>query len=246
MKEQLQTRHFTSLFVTSMVLVLFMSGCVLPTTPTPAPSASLPIFTYFVRIQDKVSLSYLPNTKVVIEVLSSAPLQQFTDENGAAQFIIDSARAGQAGKITIEADGYKPTTLNINLTVFDLPQTIQLEPVDRPTEIGQIGSATVGQPTGIPTRTSTESNPVTPTNSPIQPPPNPTQTANQLAPPTSQPAQPNPPAATSNPLSPSATPRPPSTNTPNPSLPTNTANPPTQTQIPPTNIPLPSNTPFYN
>jgi len=60
-------------------------------------------------------------------VAGKAPLEEIADSNGFARVSIDADRAGQPGKLIVQATGYKPYVQNIDLNPENLPDVVQLE-----------------------------------------------------------------------------------------------------------------------
>jgi hypothetical protein len=127
-------------------------------------------FSYSVRVQDKDSAQTVPNAKVIIEIAGIASLDDVTDVNGLARIFIDASHSGKPGRLTVEANGYKKYTQNIDLTKDGLPDVIQLESESN----DSIATFPTGTPSPeLPTATGT---PVPPTNTPVSPTDTPTPT----------------------------------------------------------------------
>ena len=84
-------------------------------------------FEYPVRVQAKDTGDYVVRARVVIEVVGEAPVDDTTDTRGLARIRIPSSRAGQPGRLVVEASGYKRYEQHINLAPNALPHVVQLE-----------------------------------------------------------------------------------------------------------------------
>jgi hypothetical protein len=98
-----------------------------PTRPEPTRPPLSQTFQYSVKVQAKETGEDIPNVRVIIEVIGQAPLDEVTDSNGFARVFIDANRAGQPGRLIVQATGYKKYTQNIDLLEDMLPEIIQLE-----------------------------------------------------------------------------------------------------------------------
>ena len=84
-------------------------------------------FQYPMEVQDRKTGEAIFNAKVTIEVLGNAPINVFTDSNGFTRIFIEEIRAGEPGRITVQADGYETYVQNIDLNSKVLMHVIQLE-----------------------------------------------------------------------------------------------------------------------
>lgn len=84
-------------------------------------------FSYSVRVLDEVTSEPIASAKVTIEIADKSPLDELTDSNGFARFIIDASRAGEPGRLLVQADGYSKHDQYIDLYFGMLPDIIPLE-----------------------------------------------------------------------------------------------------------------------
>lgn len=84
-------------------------------------------FEYIIRIQAKNTGNDITNAKVTIDLPGKVPQESLTDSNGVARIFISSDLAGLAGRLTVQAPGYKRYIQNIELIKGKLPDIIQIE-----------------------------------------------------------------------------------------------------------------------
>jgi hypothetical protein len=98
------------------------------TDQTSDENQSSPFFQYSLEVEVKETGEAISNARVVIEVSSNAPIDVLTDSNGFARVFIDENRAGEPGRLIVQADGYEKYVQYIDLNPKALPKTVQLEP----------------------------------------------------------------------------------------------------------------------
>ena len=105
--------------------------------PTPVP------FAYQVHVRDRTTTADLENAEVRINLGGEfVPKIGYTNNLGITIFDIDSSIVGQRGQLTINAEGYEPYDIDIQLVDGQLPTDIRLS------------RKTGGNVTAIPTATS--------------------------------------------------------------------------------------------
>jgi hypothetical protein len=83
-------------------------------------------FEYSVRIEEKATGKPIANAEVTIEVINQAPMREVTDSNGVARVFVDTERAGQPGRLIVQASGYDRYIENIDLEPDKLSTVILL------------------------------------------------------------------------------------------------------------------------
>ncbi len=116
--------------LTAMVMLLsILVGCGQAPEASQASQVSQAseIFSYQVRVKVKDTEQNIPNARVTIEIRDKATINEDTDANGIARFIINNQYAGQPAKLTVNATGFKSYLLNVDIDRDRLPNTIPLE-----------------------------------------------------------------------------------------------------------------------
>jgi hypothetical protein len=83
---------------------------------------------YPIKVQDGKTGDVIFNAKVTIDLLGYAPINVFTDSDGFARIFIEETQAGNPGRLTVKAEGYRIYVQNIDLNTKVLTHVIQLEP----------------------------------------------------------------------------------------------------------------------
>lgn len=110
---------------TTMPIPAFTSTPTATLTPTPT-SAPQDMFSYQVRVTDATTNNPVARAQVSIDVPSLAPLRTDADSEGVAILDIPANYAGERGFVRIQATGFEPYELNINIFPNVLPSVISL------------------------------------------------------------------------------------------------------------------------
>ena len=83
---------------------------------------------YPIKVQDRKTGEAIFNAKVTIDLFGYAPINVFTDSDGFARIYIEESQAGNPGRLTVKAEGYKIYVQNMDFNTKILSHVVQLEP----------------------------------------------------------------------------------------------------------------------
>jgi hypothetical protein len=92
----------------------------------PSDNESPKPFQYTITVESKKTSQAISNAKVTILIGKQVPFVNYTDSNGFARVFIDKNRAGEPGRLRVEAEGYKIYEREIDLVQDRSPQKIRL------------------------------------------------------------------------------------------------------------------------
>lgn len=105
-----------------------------PGSPTPEATAATPTtvaepteFAYTVTVIDDDTDLPIANAQVTIEIGGKAPLTEYADSNGFARVVVPATFTKQAGRLIVNADGYRVNRQEIDLYPERLPDTVRLK-----------------------------------------------------------------------------------------------------------------------